>query len=99
MNGYYEKPLLLSLNNIKLFDFLIKNNANYNYSSYHNNILMNAIITGNIYVIKKLLTFDDLNLSYYNNNRDYACLIIFVKYKAYSDINCCFIILSTHTDF
>lgn len=84
LNNRHQIPLYNALTNKLLFDFLIENKADYNYSLYFDNILLTAIKTGNIYVIQKLLTFNDLNLLYYNSERNYACLTIFLKYENFT---------------
>jgi len=80
INKYWNNniPITKSYNNNKLFNFLLKHNADYNFCEYDNNILINCIINNKKKKILKLLQFQDINVNIFNSLRYLPAHLMFI---------------------
>jgi hypothetical protein len=69
-NSKQLSPLIAAINvqNNELIDYLLLNGSNYNYNTYTNPLITAAIKNDNI-TIKKLLSFNDLDMNYFDANK------------------------------
>jgi hypothetical protein len=82
INSKQLSPLIAAINvqNYELIDYLLLNGADYNYNTYTNPLITAAIKNDNI-TIKKLLSFNDLDINYFDANKWQVAHHIFNKTK------------------